>query len=288
MRKKRKNSTTKTKSNVLNVQVVSKTDARKLYMQAGLIVLAVSTIVLVCFAVHLATKTLFSAMLYENERFTIDEIEVLNEGELARDEILRQADVYVGDNLMNLNLDRIVDEIEAMPSVAKARVERILPSKLRIDVDERQPVAKITPYSKTGSRLAQEVYYIDSEGYVMKPRPGEKIKSLPNIIGVESSYVIEGFRIKRTEVLSVLNLLHLADMSAVKGELDLTRIEIEDSGHIKLFTFDQGTITFKTQDLAQQIGRLKYLLNWARSHGQKIRNVDLTPRENVPVTFKRI
>lgn len=247
------------------------------------IALALSTVLLL--AVHFAAQQVLDRLFYRNPDFTIKTIEVQINGSLSRSEVLDWAGVQPGLNLMQINLVDVRRRLTRMPNISTATVSRRLPHTLRITVEERQPIARIIPFSTSGHLLAQPVYYIDEKGMVMKPKPGERLKPLPIIRGVSHDFIREGERTTRPEVLSALNLIRISETSSLKGELDLTEIEIQGRGNLLLRTRDQGRIIFRTDFLPEQIQRLRTIFDYARQNQLFVRTVDLTPERNVPVTF---
>jgi cell division protein FtsQ len=236
------------------------------------------------FAAQTAVKRIF----VENEVFRIATIEVENpEGALSRSEILTAAGVLPGQSLMAIDLAATRERIEGLPAVAGVVVERRLPSTLKITVTERQPVARLLPVASSGARLAQSIYYIDANAHVIKPKPGETLKPLPVITGVPSDAVIEGQRIERSEVVSAINFLRLADYSMIRSELDLNQIQVERKGYLIVRTRNKGSIRFRTDHLSEQMQRLEVILSDAQNRQLVVRSIDLTPERNVPVTYFR-
>jgi len=223
--------------------------------------------------------------LYENPDFAIETIEINNTGSLNRTEILAWAGVERGQNLMRVNLPAVQQRLQCIPYIAGVNVERSLPSTLRITINERLPVARLMPYSPKGNLLAQYNYYIDSGGYVMRPKEGERLKPLPVITGVSIDEVRVGELMEKEEVLSALNLLRAASYYGLKSRLDLRQLEIQPRGILVVRTRDRGLIRFRTDHLDQQIKRLQTIFDHSHRNHKYIRTVDLTPKRNVPVTY---
>ncbi|GAB4250249.1 MAG: hypothetical protein OHK005_17200 [Candidatus Methylacidiphilales bacterium] len=233
-----------------------------------------------------ATQAAYRHLVLDNPTFAIAQIEIESSGgSLARQDILNAAAVLPGQSLMAVNLDTIRNRIEALPAVASVKVERRLPSTLRIVVEERQPVARLFPTSRAGARLAQSIYYLDAKGFVIKPKPGEQLKPLPIITGVPSDAVVEGTRLEMAEVESALRFLSLSEYSMIRAELDLNRISVEQKGYLVVWTRNRGSIRFRTDHLSEQIQRLEVILADARNRRLVVRSVDLSPERNVPVTY---
>lgn len=233
-----------------------------------------------------ATQAAYRHLVLDNPTFAIAQIEIESSGgSLARQDILNAAAVLPGQSLMAVNLDTIRSRVESLPAVASVKVERRLPSTLRIVVEERQPVARLFPTSRAGARLAQSIYYLDAKGFVIKPKPGEQLKPLPIITGVPSDAVVEGTRLEMAEVESALRFLGLSEYSMIRAELDLNRISVEQKGYLVVWTRNRGSIRFRTDHLSEQIQRLEVILADARNRRLVVRSVDLSPERNVPVTY---
>ena len=92
-------------------------------------------------------------LVYENEAFAIQHIDVQTDGVIAPDQLRRWAGVKPGDNLLALDLARVKRNLELVPLVQSVSVERILPRTLRIRVTEREPVAQVNvPRPRSGRR----------------------------------------------------------------------------------------------------------------------------------------
>ncbi|MFZ5806462.1 MAG: cell division protein FtsQ/DivIB [Verrucomicrobiota bacterium] len=237
------------------------------------------------YGAHVALKSLVSQAFYQNADFLLLNIDVQVNGTIPQSQILKWAGVEKGQNLIAIDLKKVSENLLKVPYIARVNVERCLPDTLKISVDERQPIALLEPKSRQGYALAQSVYYIDVNGMVMKPKAGERLKHLPSITGVDPDSVIEGSKIQDVEVLSALNFIRLSEISPARMDLDLTQIDVEIKGYLRVRTNHQGVIRFRLDCLDQQLQRLKVIFDYAKNNGTLVRTVDLSPSRNVPVTF---
>lgn len=285
--KRRRSSKNSRKRNqtVLHTAIKSRRQSKKIQKMAAMSVGLVLLTGISAFGVQWLSQKLMEKVFFENEDFALETIEISNPGGLNRAEILNWAGVQRGENLIEMNLTAVHYRLSQMPYIAGVQVERKLPSTLRIVINERLPVAKLMPFSPKGNLLAQTVYYIDSGGFVMKPKEGEKLKLLPLITGISIDEVRAGEFIEKEEVLSALNLLRASTHYGLGGALDLRRLEIQDLGIISVRTRERGLIRFRSDHLDEQIKRLQLILAYTQRNHKYIRTVDLTPERNVPVTF---
>lgn len=278
---------TRRKQNEKLLQTALKAKQRSRQTQKWVIVgvTALTLTVISGIGLHWGAKKLIHGAFYNNPDFALETVEIKNPGRLNRNEILQWAGVRKGQNLFSMNLYDVRNRLEAMPYIASVQVERRIPASLRITINERMPVARLMPYSTSGNLLAQTVYYIDSGGFVMKPKEGERLRPLPLITGVSIEEVRENEFVDREEILSALNLIRAAGYYGLGTELDLRQLEIQQRGIISVWTRSRGVIRFRSDKLDQQIKRLQVILAYCQKHHKIIRTVDLTPERNVPVRF---
>jgi cell division septal protein FtsQ len=269
---------------LLSVKAASKTKFNpKQWIMGGVIMIFSCT--LVGYLSHLAIIGLMNQAFYRNHDFVIRHINIDVNGSISNAEVLKWSGLVLGQNLMAVDLSQVRDRLMQVSYISRASVERKLPDTICIEVDERQPIALLQPRPTRGYKLAQDVYYIDAQGVVMRPKPGEKLKSLPMITGVDSDAVSEGLPVERPEVLTAVTFIRLVEISPARHDLDLTSIDVQSRGLLVVHTEDQGSVRFRLDYLEQQLQRLQVIFDYARRVGKVIRTVDLTPERNVPVTF---
>src|SRR5258708_18248161 len=81
--------------------------------------------------------------VYENQSFSIQEIQVQTDGVIAIEQLRRWSGVKPGQNLLALDLARVKRDLELAPIVQSASAERVLPHTLNIRILEREPLAQV-------------------------------------------------------------------------------------------------------------------------------------------------
>lgn len=99
--------------------------------------------------------------LTQSPALQLDDYEVVGNQRVSEQELIEATGVEPGRNLLTVSTSRVVDRLTGMPWIRRARVERILPSKLRILVVERTARAVI--------RTASGPYLVDGQGLVLQP-----------------------------------------------------------------------------------------------------------------------
>jgi cell division septal protein FtsQ len=108
-------------------------------------------------------------------RFAVREVQVSATTHAGEDEVLALAAVNPGDRLLAVDTDAVAARVATHPWVAAARVRRVLPSVLAIDVTERQAVA---------SALLGALYLLDPAGHPFKRATLAEADGLPVVTGV--------------------------------------------------------------------------------------------------------
>jgi cell division protein FtsQ len=184
---------------------------------------------------------------------------------------------------MSLNLKQIQANVEKLPYVAEAQVQRQLPNRIKIRITERVPIAKLIG---TGTDLGtKEVFYIDRDGILLKPRLGDPLRDLPEIVAKRVIDLEPGQRLEGAEVLTAINLLKLMELTPIRASLDVRTIDARSPFSMKMHTAQASVIMFRLDHLEQQLQRLTEILEYSQNRQRQINTIDLTPDRNVPVTF---
>ncbi|HTH15469.1 MAG TPA: cell division protein FtsQ/DivIB, partial [Magnetospirillum sp.] len=89
------------------------------------------------------TQTAIASVLDATARagFRIEEITISGRGRTGLDDVAAALGSHHGEPILGVDLERVKDRLEAIPSVKMAAVERRLPGSLHLAIVERQPVA---------------------------------------------------------------------------------------------------------------------------------------------------
>jgi len=120
--------------------------------------------------------------LGHDARFRIessDDIEINGLQHVTRSEVLHLLGDDISCNLFHVRMDENQQKLEQMPWVESATIMRLLPNRLRVDIQERTPVA----FVQSGNR----VQLIDANGVMMGRPHGDMKYSFPVITGISES-----------------------------------------------------------------------------------------------------
>jgi cell division protein FtsQ len=100
-------------------------------------------------------------VVYRSEPLQVKTVEVSGNdgGRVTRQELIDRAGVRPGQSLLRISTGDVVERLSAHPWIAEARAERILPSRIRIEVLERRPAMVV--FTGAGP------YLVDRTGVVL-------------------------------------------------------------------------------------------------------------------------
>ena len=129
------------------------------------------------------------ANLIQSQRCVLTRVEIKNVKYLPQHEILRLANIPSGVSIFALPVEEIEKRIESNPMVKKAQIDRKWPSVLIINIQEREPLAKIIDQGQE--------YLLDTEAKAIKS-PLSNSNPLP---------VLSGLSLHDTRLIGVMNFL---------------------------------------------------------------------------------
>jgi len=114
-------------------------------------------------------------LLTQNRFWRIQQIQVNGCRQLSRRQVLQQAQINIGDNILAVNLNLIRKRLLAHGWILQARVSRDFPGQLRIAIQEHAAMAQ--------ARIQQN-YLIDQRGIFFKEMDAQDPSGLPEICGL--------------------------------------------------------------------------------------------------------
>jgi cell division protein FtsQ len=269
--------------NILHTTPASKPSRKQIAQIIGWCALVLAMIIVVGVAFHFGVAFVLDRVLYNNPRYALQQIEVEPRDRFSPRLIRQAAGLEPGMNLWSLNLRQIAFDLESIPNVASARVERHFPNRITITITERVPVVKIEGINiDLGTK---ETFYLDRNCVVLKPRPDDVQPALPQVTGLTDAELEPNAQLDRPILARALEILDGINHSELHTVIDVTRIDLSDPLAIRMETHQGMTITFRLDYIDQQLQRLQQIVKYADEQQKTLSTVDLTPDVNVPITF---
>jgi cell division protein FtsQ len=289
LRKQNKRASTsrqRKRQHLLDVKVRAKNVAARRTQSVLLTVCGFILIASVLGGIAFGAKRILNALFFANADYALKTIEVTSDGNLTREAILRAADVAEGKNIFSISLPKVQEELGALPQVEESRVQRILPNKLVISVQERRPVAWVVPPdANLGSFNFENAYLVDRRGILLKTKSlAPEYLGLPLIIGVDTSNCQAGQPLEQDDVKAALDLIR-ASAEILEGRFQIQSIDVAKGYCLRVTDKQHASVTFSTEEIESQLRRLGTVLNYCDKNSRELQTVNLMAQRNVPVTF---
>jgi cell division protein FtsQ len=231
-------------------------------------------------------KRVLNALFFANADYALKTIEVTSDGKLSRETILHTADIAEGKNIFSIDLPKVQEKLASLPQVEDSRIQRILPNKLVISIQERRPVAWVVPAdTNTGSFNFENAYLVDRRGILLKTKSlAPEYLGLPLIIGIDTSNCQAGQPLEQDEVKAALDLIR-ASAEILQGRLQIQSIDVSKGYCLVVTDKQRASITFSTDEIEWQLHRLETVLSYCDKNNRELQTVNLMAQRNVPVTF---
>jgi cell division septal protein FtsQ len=231
-------------------------------------------------------KRILNTLFFANSDYSLKTIEVNSDGNLSRDTILRTADIAEGQNIFSIDLPRVQEKLATLPQVEESRIQRILPGKIVISIQERRPVAWVVPPdTNTGSFNFEDAYLVDRRGILLKTKSlAPEYLGLPLIIGVATSNCQAGQPLEQDEVKAALDLIRCSS-EILQARFQIQSIDVSKQYCLQVTDKQRASVTFGVDEIEWQLHRLETVLNYCDKNNRELQTVNLMAQRNVPVTF---
>src|SRR5258708_5125793 len=129
------------REHVLDVKLRSSQRRHLRVRQAAIVLGGAFSVCFGLFGAWRGGEWLVRRFLTENPAFAIHQLDVQTDGVISVEQLRRWAGVRLENNLLDLDLARVKRDLELIPAIESADIERVLPHTLKIRVAERVPTS---------------------------------------------------------------------------------------------------------------------------------------------------
>jgi len=236
----------------------------------------------------LYARSLWAQSFRSNTAFAVGQFEFKTNGGITAREVTAAAGLRPDLNLMDVDLAAIRTRLLELPRVKQVDIERRLPDKFSITLEERLPVARLISVMKDRAvNLEQrETLFVDRDGVAFKCEELlREYVALPVINAVDQSSVTVGREVPSPGVKTALTLLEAFRTRAWAAPCSVRGIEIINDWTISVETETGAQFVFHPQELESQLTRLAFILAKCRAAQKSVATVNLQLKRNVPVRF---
>lgn len=280
------------KSELLDVGVSS---PRLLYLRSKGLVWFSIRILAICGVIAaavwggvIASETYFM----KNEEFLLKEIELETNGTFTSQRVVNETRIKEGATLFELDLEFMRSELISLPEVVDVKIERKLPSRLKVVLTERVPVAWVEAEhlglsghdQENGLLIGEEGYLFSAEGRLAKVA-----KNLPVIrLKDGDQYSIrEAQKIIHDECLRAVELLKLHTKKCSEESWQPKVVKVENFYTLKVEYSDGVVANFGMHDHERQLSDLIDVREHALKLSKQLESLDLRPKTTIPGKYRK-
>jgi cell division protein FtsQ len=191
-------------------------------------------------------------LLTQCDYFKAKDIEVLGHLRLTEHEIVKQAQIYEGENTLSVNLSLTRARLLEHPWIAEAEVRRVLPSKIIVSIKEHTPIA-IMDVGRN--------YLLNSKGQVFKKWEASDARIVSSNLAVVKGLDYSDLGSKEKPMSdpfgAVMDVLTLWHDNRIPG-MKIKTINVDREIGLTLCLYDQiRTVRLGYDDYPKKYDRLK-------------------------------
>lgn len=214
------------------------------------------------------------ALFVSNEHFNIREIDAVSTGQLTPGHIKEYSGIVEGENLFALDLAVVRERLEVVPTIREVSIQRVLPSRLVLRVDERIPMARVAQ-SDSGF-----FFSVDEESHVLG-LAGSKLRNLPVIRGFSDRGITPGSVMRDAGTADALQLISLLDNSPAGEIVQISSIDVSKADYLDVALGNGVQVLMPRHTSRAKLNDLVMIL---RESGGRLSRIDLTVDRNIPAS----
>lgn len=221
-------------------------------------------------ALGLFFAVLAAYSIFQSPLFQLQQIHLVGAERLSAKDVLAWTGLSLGENLFDLDTVAIARSLRTHPMVADVRVSRKLPAALRVDLDERRPVAFVPTGDAFWAVDAGAVALFESEALTLA-LPLVTLEAVPT---PTAGQTIEDPRLPLA--------LEFAGALSLKTLASLSEVHVTDDG-LMAYTRDGISISLGAEgQMAEKARVLESLLDQVQARRLSVAHIDLRhPRSPV-------
>jgi cell division protein FtsQ len=200
-------------------------------------------------------------------RFRVEssnDIEISGLGNVTRPQVMEVMGEDIGRNIFFIPLDQRQKQLERIPWVETASVMRFVPNRIKIEIQERTPVAF--------ARIGSKILLTDATGALMELPVGSKTKfSFPVILGMNAGEP-QSTRAPRMKIYN--QLLSELDSEGGHYSQSLSEVDLSDADDVKVLANDAGGEVLVHLGASDFLTRFKIYISHAQEWRQQFARLD--------------
>lgn len=228
----------------------------------------------------------------DNDEFLLRDLDVKTNGYLTYERVVEIGAIDLNGTIFQVDIDELERKLAERPEVVTAKVERKMPGKILVELQERVPVAWVACRQLgLAGRNPLSGILMDKDGVIFQCEGDlwEVAKDLPviELLEAEEGAFIFGEKMNHKEAERALSLLKLIkDKLPEDAGWAVSRITIQNFYTMQVTSTDYVDATFDMYDHERQLNDLLAARRHAKDTGRELAWINLLPKHNIPGGFK--
>ncbi len=228
--------------------------------------------------VAVAAAALFGPpAVQETDALDVQEIAVSGGSRVPVEDILRAAAVEEGDNLTTIDLERVADDVRALPWIESVSLRRRYPDRFVITVVERQPALILAD---------GDLWFVDHHGEVFKRVESGEWMDLPLVTGLTLEDRVNDPDGSRDRLVEAVRLTQVVEESSSLDSEDIGELRLDADGFGLLTSREGVALHLDAAEYRTGLERLDTLLERDLLSLNAVSSVDLALSNQVVATRK--
>jgi cell division protein FtsQ len=218
--------------------------------------------------------------LLEDPYFRVREVEIEGCGKI-RPEAIRSLIAIEGmPNLFAVRLEEIARQVETHPWIDHFVVRKVFPSKIRVQIEERKPIAILQ---------LEKLYYIDAKGVVFSPVGEGDGYNFPFLTGLTRQALEKDSGSSRDLLMRALELVRMTEKEKGSPLEEISEIHMSSIFGIDCYARTNGIEVKMGKDFFhEKMRRLSIVWSDLRKKGLSVMSIDCSDLNRIVVkkTYK--
>jgi cell division protein FtsQ len=217
--------------------------------------------------------------LLEDSYFRVREVEIEGCSKI-RPEAIRSLILIEGmPNLFAVKLEEVAAPVEAHPWVDQVVVRKIFPNKIRVQIEERKPVAILQ---------LEKLYYIDAKGVIFSPVGEGDGYNFPFVTGLTRQALEKDSESSRELLVGALELVRMTEAEKRPPLGEISEIHLSSIFGVQCYAKADGLeVRMGKDSFAEKVRRLSIVWSDIRKKGLSVTCIDCSDADRIVVTRTR-
>ena len=214
----------------------------------------------------------------QSPRFNVNEMNLVGQKRLSNEELNSWIGPIIGENIFQLELDKISQRLVEHAWVQSASARRVFPQGISVELKERTPFAKVQ---------LDQVYVMDNYGVLLGTEVGDANK-LPTITGIKAQNFKLGSNVANEEIIRGLKMMHSLNQLAMFENNQIDNVHINSRSRITFSTHNRDTKIHVRPEIAREgFKNLVLALDAIEKKGQGLSYIDLSFKNKIVVKHRK-